>query len=82
MKYLLKNGKVVCSGSKKQLIAYVKENYADEYWVRENGKDFDTDFGKFKFAIETIGLQLSDKMSDKEYAKTHKRSKKENNHGK
>ena len=63
MKYLLKNGKVECSGSKKQLIDYVKENYAEEYWVREYGKLFDTDFGKFKFALETIGLQLSDKMS-------------------
>ena len=73
MKYLLKNGKVVRSGSKKQLIEYVKENYSEEYWVREYGKLFDTDFGKFKFAIETIGLQLSDKMSNKEYFKTHRR---------
>ena len=73
MKYLLKNGKVVCSGSKKQLIDYVKENYSEEYWVREYGKLFDTDFGKFKLTIETIGLQLSDKMSNKEYPKIHRR---------
>mgnify|MGYP006989015700 CR=1 FL=1 len=75
MKYLLKNGKVLCSGSKKQLIEYVKTNYADEYWVREYGKLFDSDFGKFKFAIETIGLQLSDKMPDKEYTKNHRKWK-------
>ena len=73
MKYLLRNGKVECSGSKQQLIDYVKENYAEEYWVREYGKFFDSDFGKFKFAIETIGLELSDKMSNKEYNKTHRR---------
>ncbi len=73
MKYLLRNGKVECSGSKKQLIEYVRANYPEEYWVRENGKYFDTDFGKFKFAIETIGLQLSDKMTNKEYSKTHRR---------
>ena len=42
MKYLLRNGKVECSGSKKQLIDYVKENYAEEYWVREYGKFFDS----------------------------------------
>lgn len=73
MKYLLKNGKVEFSGDKKQLIQYIKENYKDEYWVKEYGKLFDKDFGKFKFAIETIGLQLSDKMSNKEYSKTHRR---------
>ena len=73
MKYLLRNGKVECSGSKKQLIAYVKENYKDEYWVKEYSKLFDTDFGKFKFAVETLGLQLSDKMTNSEYKKTHRR---------
>ena len=73
MKYLIKNGKVEYSGSKKQLITYVREKYPDEYWVREYGKDFDNDFGKFKFAIETLGLTLSDKMSDKEYKKSHRR---------
>ena len=73
MKYLIRDNKVEYSGSKKQLITYVREKYADEYWIREYGKDFDNDFGKFKFAIETIGLQLSDKMSDKEYKKNHRR---------
>ena len=73
MKYLLRNGKVEFSGDKKQLVKYIKENYKEEYWVKEYGKFFETDFGKFKFAIETIGLQLSDKMSNKEYSKTHRR---------
>lgn len=73
MKYLLKNGKVEFSGAKKQLIKYIKENYKEEYWVKEYGKFFEADFGKFKFAIETLGLQLSDKMSNKEYSKTHRR---------
>ena len=73
MKYLLKNGKVEFSGDKKQLIKYIKENYPNEYWVKEYAKFFETDFGKFKFAIEAIGLQLSDKMSNKEYSKTHRR---------
>jgi len=73
MKYLLRNGKVEVSGDKKQLIKYILETYPDEFWVKEYGKLFDTDFGKFKFAIETIGLQLSDKMSNKEFNKTHRR---------
>jgi len=73
MKYLIRNGKVEYSGNKKQLIEYVREKYSDEYWVREYGKFFDNDFGKFKFAVETLGLSLSDKMSDKEYNKTHRR---------
>ena len=73
MKYLLRNGKVEFSGDKKQLIQYIKEKYKDEYWVKEYGKMFDSDFGKFKFAIEALGLQLSDKMSNKEYSKTHRR---------
>lgn len=73
MKYLLRNKKVEFSGDKKQLIAYVKENYKEEYWVREYGKFFETDFGKFKFAIETLGLELSDKMTNSEYKRTHRR---------
>lgn len=47
MKYLLRDKKVEFSGDKKQLIAYVKEHYKDEYWVCENSKKFDTDFGSF-----------------------------------
>lgn len=73
MKYLLRNKKVEFSGDKKQLIAYVKENYKEEYWVREYGKFFETDFGKFKFAIETLGLELSDKMTNSEYKKRSSR---------
>jgi hypothetical protein len=73
MKYLLRNKKVEFSGDKKQLIAYIKEHYKEEYWVREYGKFFETDFGKFKFAIETLGLELSDKMTNSEYKKTHRR---------
>ena len=73
MKYLLRNGKIEYSGSKKQLIAYVKENYKDEYWIKEYGQLFETDFGKFKFAVDTLGLQLSDKMTNSEYKKTHRR---------
>ena len=73
MKYLLRNKKVEASGSKKQLIAYVKEKYKDEFWVKENEKKFDTDFGSFKFTIETLGLELSDKMTNSEYNKTHRR---------
>ncbi len=73
MKYLLRNKKVEFSGDKKQLITYVKENYKEEYWVREYGKFFETDFGKFKFAIETLGLELSDKMTNSEFKRTHRR---------
>ncbi|MBQ9245712.1 hypothetical protein IJ182_05540 [bacterium] len=73
MKYLLRNKKVEFSGDKKQLIAYVKEHYKEEYWVREYAKFFDSDFGKFKFAIETLGLELTDKMTNSEYNKTHRR---------
>lgn len=69
MKYLLRNGKVECSGSRKCLMNYVKENYKDEYWVKEYGKIFEIDFGKFKFAIETLGLQLTDKMKNSKYKK-------------
>ena len=65
--------KVEASGSKKQLIEYVKEKYKDEFWVKENAKKFDTDFGSFKFTIETLGLELSDKMTNSEYNKTHRR---------
>ena len=73
MKYLLRNKKVEFSGDKKQLIAYIKEKYKEEYWVRENSKKFDTDFGSFKFTIETLGLELSDKMTNSEYNKKHRR---------
>lgn len=73
MKYLLRDKKVEYSGSKKQLIAYVKEKYKDEFLVKENSAKFDTDFGIFKFTIETLGLELADKMTDKEFNKTHRR---------
>ena len=72
MKYLLRNGKVEYSGNKKQLIDYVKNKYKDDLWVRQNLKKIDNDFGCFKFTLAMLGLELSDKMSDKEYNKTHK----------
>ena len=50
----------------------VKEKYKDEFWVKENAKKFDTDFGSFKFTIETLGLELSYKMTNSEYNKTHR----------
>ncbi len=73
MKYLLRDKKVEYSGDKKQLIAYIKEKYKDDFWVKENSKNFDTDFGSFKFTIECLGLELSDKMTNSEYNKLHKR---------
>ena len=73
MKYLLRNKKVECSGTKKQLIEYVKEKYEDDFWVRENSAKFDTDFGSFKFVLLCLGLELSDKMTNPEFNKLHKR---------
>lgn len=73
MKYLLRNKKVEASGSKKQLIAYVKEKYKDEFLIKENAKKFDTDFGSFKFTVEVLGLELSDKMRNSEYNKKHRK---------
>ena len=73
MKYLLRNKKVEASGSKKQLIAYVKEKYKDEFLIKENAKKFDTDFGSFKFTVEVLGLELSDKMRNYEYKKKHRK---------
>ena len=73
MKYLLRNKKVEASGSKKQLIAYVKEKYKDEFLIKENAKKFDTDFGSFKFTVEVLGLELSDKMTNSEYNKKHRK---------
>ena len=43
MKYLIRNGKVEFLGNKKQIIAYVLEQYKKEYWVKENHKKFDID---------------------------------------
>ncbi len=73
MKYLIRNGKVEFLGNKKQIIAYVLEQYKKEYWVKENHKKFDIDFGSFKFTLETLGLELADKMPNKEYNKKHRR---------
>ena len=73
MKYLLRNGKVEFSGSRKALINYIKEKDADDYFVKEYGNIFETDFGRFKYVVENLGLQLSDKMTNKEYKKTHRR---------
>lgn len=73
MKYLLRNKKVEYLGTKKQLISYIKEKYKDDYFVKEYSKYFDNDFGKFKFVLSNIGLELSDKMTNSEYKKTHRR---------
>ena len=73
MKYLLRNGKTEYIGNKKQCIEYVRQKYKDDYFVQEYSKVFDLDFGKFKFTLECLGLELADKMSDKEYEKTHRR---------
>lgn len=59
-------------GNKKQLIEYIREKYKNDSWVKDNGSKFDNDFGSFKLALDMLGLQISDKMSDKEYNKTHR----------
>lgn len=73
MKYLLRDKKVEYSGSKKQLMEYVKNHYSEDYQVKEYSKFFDTDFGKFKFVVKYLGFELSDKMTNKEYNKAHRR---------
>lgn len=73
MKYLLKNDKLQYMGNKKQIIEFVKNKYSSDFFVQEYAKFFDTDYGKFKFALECMGLEISDKMSDKDYSKLHRR---------
>lgn len=73
MKYLLRNGKVEYSGNKKQIIDYVKQKYKGDLWVNQNINKLDNDFGCFKFTLDMLGLELSDKMPNKEYNKIHKR---------
>jgi hypothetical protein len=61
MRYLIRDGKIEFSGNKKQLIEYVREAYADDYWVQEYGNIFDKDSEKFRYATECIGLHVTDK---------------------
>lgn len=67
MRYLLRDGKIEYTGNKRELIEYVRESYADEYWVQEYGKVFDKDFEKFKFATECIGLTIADRINKKRH---------------
>ena len=69
MKYLLKNGKLLFSGTKKQIMEYVRTQYKDEFWVKENVQKFDIDYGVFKFSIEASGLEISDRIPKSEYNK-------------
>ncbi len=76
MKYLIKNGKVEFAGSKQQIIEYVKANYKNEFWIKENSAKFNDDYGVFKFSIEACGFQVTDKMPVSEYNKKIKHYKK------
>ena len=76
MKYLIKNGKVEFAGSKQQIIEYVKANYKNEFWIKENSDKFNDDYGVFKFSIEACGFQVTDKIPVSEYNKKIKHYKK------
>ena len=61
MKYLIRHGKVEYSGNKQAVIEYIKEAYADDYFVQQYGNIFLKDFSKFIFCLENLGLILSDR---------------------
>ncbi len=61
MKYLIRNNKVEYSGTQRDLITYIVENYPDDYWVQEYSYCFYKDPGKFKYCIECLGFRISGK---------------------
>lgn len=69
MKYLLKNGKLIFSGTRTQIIEYVKTQYKDEFWIKENAHKFEADYGVFKFSIEALELEIRDRIPNSEYNK-------------
>ena len=60
----------------KSIIEYVKANYKNEFWIKENSAKFNDDYGVFKFSIEACGFQVTDKMPVSEYNKKTKHNKK------
>ena len=65
MKYLLRDGKVEYSGTKQELIEYIREAYPDDYWVQEYGSILDKDYNKLRYVTECIGLHIVNTLPKK-----------------
>ena len=59
--YLIRNGKVEFSGTRKQIIDYVKLTYEDDYWIQEWNDQLQYDFAKLKFVLENLGLYIGNR---------------------
>lgn len=57
--FIIRDGKVEFSGNKKEVINYIKQCYADEYWIIEHGNKFEKDWQLFKDCLFNMNLYVS-----------------------
>lgn len=60
MKYLVRKGKVEFSGSKHDIIEYVKEVYEDDYYVQEYWDQLEKDIKILKSVISGLDMKLTE----------------------
>lgn len=56
--YIFRDGKIEFQGNKKECISYIRDAYADEYFVEEYGNSFQKDFAKFIYVVECLGMEV------------------------
>ena len=61
MKYLVRNGKVEFSGSKKEIIDYILSAYEDDYFVQSYDKQLYHDNSILEEVLDDLCLQIWDK---------------------
>lgn len=61
MKYLVRNGKVEFSGSKKEIIDYILSAYEDDYFVQSYDKQLYHDNSVLEEVLDGLCLQIWDK---------------------
>ena len=61
MKYLVRNGKVEFSGSKKEIIDYILSAYEDDYFVQSYDKQLYHDNSILEEVLDGLCLQIWDK---------------------
>lgn len=59
MRYLLRDGKVEFSGTKKEVLDYIREAYSDDYFVENYGNSFEKDKDRLDDCLAELGLFLT-----------------------
>lgn len=58
--YLIRNGKIEFTGSKHNIVEYIKEVYEDDYYVQEYWDQMEKDAKILKCVVRDLGMKLTE----------------------